>query len=96
MEIPAGAAEMDLVRLAPDFGVEIRGIALVDVAASDKAYQAVRAAFEEHSVLLFRNEEITDDLQAAFSRRVRIGFLAGLQGDLKTWSRVGADKGIES
>jgi alpha-ketoglutarate-dependent 2,4-dichlorophenoxyacetate dioxygenase len=59
---------MDLVPLAPDFGVEIRGIALFDVAASDKAYQSVRAAFEEHSVLLFRNEEITDDLQAVFSR----------------------------
>jgi alpha-ketoglutarate-dependent 2,4-dichlorophenoxyacetate dioxygenase len=29
----------------------------------------VRAAFEEHSVLLFRNQSITDDLQVEFSRR---------------------------
>ena len=70
---------MELVPLGPGFGVEIRGIALVDVATSDKAYQSVRAAFEEHSVLLFRNQEITDDVQAAFSRafgpleRVKVG-----------------------
>ena len=70
---------MELVPLRPCFGVEIRGTALVDVAASDKAYRSVRAAFEEHSVLLFRDQEITDDLQAAFSRafgpleRVKVG-----------------------
>jgi alpha-ketoglutarate-dependent 2,4-dichlorophenoxyacetate dioxygenase len=70
---------MELVPLGADFGVEIRGIALVDVAASDKAYQSVRAMFEEHSVLLFRGQEITDDVQAAFSRafgpleRVKVG-----------------------
>lgn len=70
---------MELVPLGPDFGVEIRGIALIDVAASDRAYQSVRAAFEQHSVLLFRDQEITDDVQAAFSRafgpleRVKVG-----------------------
>jgi alpha-ketoglutarate-dependent 2,4-dichlorophenoxyacetate dioxygenase len=30
---------------------------------------AVRAAFEEHSVLVFRDQQITDDIQLAFSRR---------------------------
>ena len=70
---------MDLVPLGPDFGVEIRGIGLVDVASSDQAYQSVRAAFEEYSLLLFRDQEITDDVQAAFSRafgpleRVKVG-----------------------
>lgn len=70
---------MELVPLGPGFGVEIRGIALVDVATSEKAYQTVRAAFEEYSVLLFRDQEITDDVQAAFSRafgpleRVKVG-----------------------
>ena len=70
---------MELVPLGPDFGAEVRGVALVDVAASDAAYQAVRAAFEEHSLLLFRDQETTDDVQAAFSRafgpleRVKIG-----------------------
>jgi alpha-ketoglutarate-dependent 2,4-dichlorophenoxyacetate dioxygenase len=70
---------MELIPLRADFGVEIRGIALVDVAGSDEAYRAVRAVFEEHSVLLFRDQEITDDVQAAFSRafgpleRVKVG-----------------------
>ena len=59
---------MEVVSLGPTFGVEVRGVALADVAASDKAYQSVRAAFEEHSVLLFRHQEITDDVQAVFSR----------------------------
>jgi alpha-ketoglutarate-dependent 2,4-dichlorophenoxyacetate dioxygenase len=70
---------MDLVPLHPDFGVEVRGVDIIDVATSDKAYYAVRSAFEEHSLLLFRDREITDDVQAAFSRafgpleRVKVG-----------------------
>jgi alpha-ketoglutarate-dependent 2,4-dichlorophenoxyacetate dioxygenase len=70
---------MELVPLGPDFGVEVRGVDLIDVAASDDRYRALRGAFEEHSVLLFRDQEITDDVQAAFSRafgpleRVKIG-----------------------
>jgi alpha-ketoglutarate-dependent 2,4-dichlorophenoxyacetate dioxygenase len=70
---------MELVPLHPDFGVEVRGVDLIDVGASDKAYQAVRSAFEEHSLLLFRDQEIADDVQAVFSRafgpleRVKIG-----------------------
>ena len=70
---------MELLPLGPGFGAEIRGISLIDVAASDQAYQSVRAAFEEHSLLLFRDQEITDDVQAAFSRafgpleRVKVG-----------------------
>jgi alpha-ketoglutarate-dependent 2,4-dichlorophenoxyacetate dioxygenase len=81
---------MELIPLGADFGVEIRGIALVDVAASDKAYRTVRAAFEEHSVLLFRDQEITDDVQAAFSRafgpleRVK----AGSEGEGTFYSRL--------
>jgi alpha-ketoglutarate-dependent 2,4-dichlorophenoxyacetate dioxygenase len=70
---------MELVPLHTDFGVEVRGVDLIDVAASDKAYQAVRSSFEEHSLLLFRDQEIADDVQAAFSRafgpleRVKVG-----------------------
>ncbi len=70
---------MELVPLGPDFGAEVRGVSLVDVAASDGAYESVRAAFDEHSVLLFRDQQISDDVQAAFSRafgpleRVKIG-----------------------
>lgn len=60
---------MDVKMLGPGFAVEVRGVGLADVAAGDEAYNAVRAAFEAHSVLLFRNQRITDDLQVAFSRR---------------------------
>ena len=59
---------MEVIPLGPGFGAELRGIALIDVAASDAAYRAVRAAFEAHSLLLFRGQNIGDDLQAAFSR----------------------------
>jgi alpha-ketoglutarate-dependent 2,4-dichlorophenoxyacetate dioxygenase len=60
---------MDVVPLGPGFGAELRGITLADVASDDAAYAAVRAAFEEHSVLLLRDQDVTDDLQLAFSRR---------------------------
>jgi alpha-ketoglutarate-dependent 2,4-dichlorophenoxyacetate dioxygenase len=59
---------MDVLRHGPGFFAEIRGVGLADVAASDTAYAAVRAAFDEHSVLLFRDQTITDELQAAYSR----------------------------
>jgi alpha-ketoglutarate-dependent 2,4-dichlorophenoxyacetate dioxygenase len=60
---------MEIVPLGPGFAAELRGVTLADVAASDAAYQDVRAAFEEHSVLVFRNQDVTDDVQIAFSRR---------------------------
>jgi alpha-ketoglutarate-dependent 2,4-dichlorophenoxyacetate dioxygenase len=59
---------MEIVPLGPGFAAELRGVGLVEVASSDAAYRAVRAALEEHSVLLFRDQQVTDDLQAAFSR----------------------------
>src|SRR3954466_15155255 len=60
---------MDVVPLGPGFAAELRAITLKDVAADDAAYAAVRAAFEEHSVLVFRGQDVTDDIQLAFSRR---------------------------
>jgi alpha-ketoglutarate-dependent 2,4-dichlorophenoxyacetate dioxygenase len=59
---------MELVPLGPGFGVEVRGVSLLDVATDGEAYKAVRAAFEEHSLLLFRDQDIADDVQAAYSR----------------------------
>lgn len=52
----------------PDFGVEIRGVDLLDVVSRDDAYRAVRDAFERYSVLVWRDQVVTDDLQAAVSR----------------------------
>ncbi|HEV7636185.1 MAG TPA: TauD/TfdA family dioxygenase [Bradyrhizobium sp.] len=60
---------MDVVPLGPGFAAELRGMTLADVASDDAAYAATRAAFEEHSVLVFRDQEVTDELQLAFSRR---------------------------
>jgi alpha-ketoglutarate-dependent 2,4-dichlorophenoxyacetate dioxygenase len=60
---------MDVVPLGPGLAAELRGVTLADVAADDAAYAAVRAAFEEHSVLVFRGQEVTDDIQLGFSRR---------------------------
>lgn len=63
---------MELKPLGPGFAAEVRGVSIDEVAASDAAYAAVRAAFEEHSVLLFRDQAPGpdfDERQAAYSRR---------------------------
>jgi alpha-ketoglutarate-dependent 2,4-dichlorophenoxyacetate dioxygenase len=60
---------MDIVPVGPGFGAELRGVTLADVADDDAAYTAVRAAFEEHSVIVLRGQQVNDDLQLAFSRR---------------------------
>ncbi len=54
--------------LHPLFGVEILGI---DVRRVDEAtFADVVQAFDEHSVLLFRRQPISDEEQIAFSRRI--------------------------
>src|SRR6478672_10381660 len=60
---------MEVLPLGPGFAAELRGLTLTDVASDDAAYAAARAAFEEHSVLVFRDQEVTDELQLAFSSR---------------------------
>ena len=60
---------MDIVPLGPGFAAELRGVTLAEVAADDAVYAAARAAFEEHSVLVFHGQEVTDESQLAFSRR---------------------------
>ncbi len=59
---------MELVPLGPGFGVEVKGVSLLDVAIDAEAYKAVRTAFETHSLLVFRNQTIADDIQVAYSR----------------------------
>lgn len=60
---------MDIIPLGSGFAAELHGVTLADVAHDDAAYRAVRAAFEAHSVLVFSNQEVTDESQIAFSRR---------------------------
>ncbi len=59
---------MQAIPLHPDFGAEIRGTSLLDVVSRQDAYEEVRRAFEEYSVLLWRGQQVTDDLQGTFSR----------------------------
>ena len=59
---------MELVPLGPGFAVELRGIDLIDVASWDAACRAVREAFDEHTVIIFRDQNVSDDVQIGFSR----------------------------
>jgi alpha-ketoglutarate-dependent 2,4-dichlorophenoxyacetate dioxygenase len=59
---------LTLVPLHPSFGVEVRGVDL-RTSLDDATFGAVREAFETHSVLLFRDQPLTDDEQVAFSLR---------------------------
>jgi alpha-ketoglutarate-dependent 2,4-dichlorophenoxyacetate dioxygenase len=87
---------MDVVPLGPGFGAELRGVTLADIVADDAAYAAARAAFEQHSVLVFRNQEVTDEVQLAFSRRfgppevTKVGSL-GTGSHFVTLSTIGPD-----
>src|SRR5579863_6474246 len=73
---------MEVVPLGPGFAAELRGVDLIDVASSDTAYREVRAAFEEHVVVVFRDQMVSDDVQVGFSRafgpleRTKVGSLA--------------------
>jgi alpha-ketoglutarate-dependent 2,4-dichlorophenoxyacetate dioxygenase len=60
---------MEIVPLGPGFAAELRGVTLSDVANDDEAYRRTRAAFEDHSVLVLRDQDVTDESQLAFSRR---------------------------
>src|SRR5262245_66585442 len=60
---------MEVIPLGPGFAAEVRGCGLENVAQEQDAYDAVREAFEEHSVLLFRGQPVTDELQVDYSKR---------------------------
>ena len=60
---------MDVVPLGPGFAAELRGVTLADVAANDAVYAQVRVLLDDHSVLVFRGQQVTDEAQLAFSRR---------------------------
>ena len=60
---------MEIIKLHPEIAAEIRGVSMANVANDDNAYRAVRAAFEEHSVLLFRNQPIDDQVQVSYSAK---------------------------
>jgi alpha-ketoglutarate-dependent 2,4-dichlorophenoxyacetate dioxygenase len=53
--------------LHPHFAADISGVYLRDV--DDPTFAQIREALEEHSVLVFHDQELTDDEQIAFTRR---------------------------
>jgi alpha-ketoglutarate-dependent 2,4-dichlorophenoxyacetate dioxygenase len=59
---------MDIIPLGPGFAVELRGVKIAEIASDGAAYSAVRGAFEEHSILVFRGQEVDDESQLTFSR----------------------------
>ena len=87
---------MEIVPLGPGFAAELRGVTLAEIAADDVAYAVARAAFEEHSVLVFRGQEVSDEVQLAFSRRfgppevTKVGSL-GTGTHFVTLSTIGED-----
>ena len=61
-------SRLEIREVHPHIGAEILGLDLREF-IDDLTFAAVRDAFDRHSVLVFRNQDITDDQQVAFSRR---------------------------
>ncbi|BBK40975.1 alpha-ketoglutarate-dependent 2,4-dichlorophenoxyacetate dioxygenase [Allostella vacuolata] len=59
---------MEIHPLHPTFGAEITG---VDIGRpiDDDTFARIRQAFEEHALLLFRDQDLDDEKQVAFSER---------------------------
>jgi alpha-ketoglutarate-dependent 2,4-dichlorophenoxyacetate dioxygenase len=55
-----------VTKLHPLFGAEVEGIDITRP-LSPREFGPIRAAFEEHSVLLFRDQHMTDETQVQFS-----------------------------
>jgi len=62
------AMTITVTPLTPCFAARIDG-ADITRPLDDRTWAEIRAAFEEHSVLLFRDQQLDDDAQVAFSRR---------------------------
>ena len=71
-------------RLHPHFAAEIQGVNLRDV--DEPTFAQIRAAFEEHSVLVFHDQHVSDDDQIAFTRR--FGPLEGTTRSIAQNTRV--------
>jgi alpha-ketoglutarate-dependent 2,4-dichlorophenoxyacetate dioxygenase len=57
---------LKVTKLHPLFGAEVSGIDITQP-LSAREFGPIRAAFEEHSVLLFRDQHMTDETQVQFS-----------------------------
>lgn len=59
---------IEIRKLHPLYGAEIVGVD-TGKPINDAVFAAIRDAFEEYSVLLFRNQDLDDERQIAFSER---------------------------
>jgi alpha-ketoglutarate-dependent 2,4-dichlorophenoxyacetate dioxygenase len=59
---------LTVTRLTPGFAARVDGVDITRP-VHDAMWADIRAAFEEHSVLVFRGQSIDDEAQIAFSRR---------------------------
>ena len=59
---------MVITRLTPHFAARIDGVDITRP-LDEPAWKEIRAALDEHSVLVFRGQPLDDDSQTAFSRR---------------------------
>src|SRR5712692_1766540 len=62
-----GTVALETRRLHPVLGVEIIGVDVRRI--EDARFREIVDAFDEHSVLLFRRQQISDQEQIDFSRR---------------------------
>ena len=60
--------DLDITPIAGSIGAEIAGLDLTDD-LTDEQIAAIRAAFVEHHVLVFRDQALTPEQQVAFGRR---------------------------
>lgn len=59
---------VEFVALHPLIGAEVRGVSIAEPLSED-IVTSLRAALDQYSLLLFRNQNINDQQQVAFSRR---------------------------
>ena len=59
---------LTVTRLTPHFAAHVDGVDITR-AVDDATWAEIRAAFEEHSVLVFHGQPLDDDTQVVFSRR---------------------------
>jgi taurine dioxygenase len=64
---PAAASSVDVIATGAALGAEVRGVDLRDL--DEAAFARVMQAWHDHSVLLFRDQTLSDRELIAFSRR---------------------------
>ena len=80
------AMSLSIEPINPHFGARVTGVSIRD-GMDDATFARIERAFEDHSVLVFRGQPVTDEQQIAFSER--FGPLEGtIAGVVGTGSKV--------